>query len=225
MGIQVTVHLVVFAIRDSKLKILLTRPRDQSVRNRMAILGTRLRENESFEEAARRGLKAQTAADHLHLEQLYCSAEPKTNAGGRAFSVAYSALLPLDWAHVGESAVWHSVRDLPRLSPVQRRIVDLALKRLRKNFEHNTASLRLLGTKFTFPELQGIYETVLGRKLDKRNFRKKIESLGVLRPLAEWRRTGRKPARLYMAAAGTVKKPKPKPAAQRPDQTDARAQG
>lgn len=210
MGIQVTVHLVVFAIRDSKLKILLMQPRDKTVRNRVGVLGTKLRENESFEEAARRGLQAHIGGDHVHLEQLYCSVDPKANGSRQAFSVAYYALVPLDWPHNASGTVWHSVRKLPRLSPAQRRIVELAVRRLRKKFEHHTAAFPLLGKKFTFPELQDIYETILGRKLDKRNFRKKIESLGVLRPLAEWRRTGRKPARLYRIAPGAREKRNPK---------------
>lgn len=206
MGIQVTVHLVVFAIRDSRLKVLLTRPRGTVRKHRAGVLGIRLSGRESFEDAAKRGLLNQVGANHVPLEQLHCSVDPKESGGRRALSVAYYALLPPGRTPGAKEAVWCSVRDLQRLTPVQRRIVDQALKRLRRKFEHNTAALNLLGKKFTLPELQGIYETILDKKLDKRNFRKKIDSLRVLKPLAEWRRTGRKPARLYSVVAHRLEK-------------------
>jgi 8-oxo-dGTP diphosphatase len=206
MGIQVIVHLVIFAVRDSKLKLLLTRPRRQAARGRMAIPGTTLHGDETFQRAAKRGLRTHAGADHVHLEQLYCSITPKEKGGGRSFSVAYYALLPPDSAHSASPAVWRSVKNLPPLSSTHRRIAEQAVKLLRQKFEHNIAAFQLLGKKFTLPELQEVFEAILGKKLDKRNFRKKIDSLGILRPLAEWRHTGYKPARLYTVAANRLDK-------------------
>lgn len=206
MAIRVTVYLVVFTIRDSSLKVLLARRASAAMRNRMGILGARLRGDESFEEAARRTLTEQVGVDHVFLEQLYCSVDAKARGGnGRGFSVAYFALLPADEAR-GIDATWRSVKNVGALSPAHRRIVDNAVRRLRKRVEHNTAAFRLLTRKFTLPELQGMYEAILGRKLDKRNFRKKMISLRLLRPLSEWRRTGRKPARLYTISTGQLEK-------------------
>jgi 8-oxo-dGTP diphosphatase len=206
MAIRVTVHLVVFAIRDSSLQVLLP-GRGKTVKSRRGILGTFLRENESFEEAAKRMLASQIGTDQLHLEQLHCSVDRDAKAGsGRAFSVAYYALLPADQARSIGSSGWNKVKALSALSQGQRHIVEHAAKRLRRRVEHNTAGFRLLAKKFTLPELQQIYEATLGRKLDKRNFRKKMSALGLLRPLREWRRTGRKPARLYTVATGRLEK-------------------
>ena len=206
MAIRVTVHLVVFAIRDSALQVLLPGGHGKTFKRNRGILGTLLRENESFEEAAKR-MATQIGADQLHLEQLQCSVDRKTNGkGGRAFSVAYYALLPADQAHILGATGWSKIKNLSALSPAQRRIVEHAVRRLRRRVEHNTAGFRLLAKKFTLPELQEIYEATLGRKLDKRNFRKKMGSLGLLRPLPEWRRTGRKPARLYSVAAARLEK-------------------
>ena len=92
---------------------------------------------------------------------------------------------------------WWPVDELPRLAFDHRRIVDRAIERLRDQLDYTTAGFRLLPRKFSLPELQALYENVLGRKLDKRNFRKKMDLLGILKPRNEWRRTGRKPARLY----------------------------
>lgn len=206
MAIQVTVYLVVLAIRDSALKVLVVKRDGKAFKNRMGILGVALRGDESFEEAARRGLSDHIGLEGAYLEQLYCSVDGKAHGSGRAFSVAYYALLPADQAHRMSAAGWRSVRNLAPLSPVHQRIVEQAVKRLRKKVEHNAAGFRLLSRKFTFPELQGMYESILGRKLDKRNFRKKMSSLELLRPLPEWRRTGRKPARLYSVAARRLEK-------------------
>jgi 8-oxo-dGTP diphosphatase len=207
MAIRVTVHLVVFAIRDSALQVFLQGRHGKTFKRNGGILGTLLREDESFEEAARRALATQIGVDQLHLEQLYCSADRKTNGGrGRAFSIAYYALLPADQAQVVGPSGWIKIGSLSALRPGQRRIVEHAIRRLRRRVEHNTAGFRLLAKKFTLPELQGIYEAALGRKLDKRNFRKKMVSLGLLRALPEWRRTGRKPARLYTVAVRRLEK-------------------
>jgi 8-oxo-dGTP diphosphatase len=208
MPIKVTVHLVVFTIRDSSLKVLLVSRTGRALKNRMAIPTAVLSGNESFENAARRALTTHVGADQLYLEQLYCSVDPnkKHTNGSRGFSVAYYSLLPSDHVHGMTDTVWRSVKSPGSLSPAHRCIVENALKRLQKKVEHNTAGFRLLSRKFTLPELQGMYEAILGTTLDKRNFRKKMSSLQLLRPLREWRRTGRKPARLYTVAAAQLQK-------------------
>jgi 8-oxo-dGTP diphosphatase len=207
MAIQVTVHLVVFTVRDSALKVLLVQRGRTGHKNRMGILGVALRSDESFVDAAKRSLAAQLGTDQLHLEQLYCSVDPKASGeSGRAFTVAYYALLPADKARGIRDGMWRTANNLRGLSPAPRRIVEQALKQLRKKVEHNTAGFFLLARKFTLPELQAMYEAVLNTRLDKRNFRKKMTSLGLLRRLPEWRRTGRKPARLYTVAASRLEK-------------------
>ncbi|HLW52350.1 MAG TPA: NUDIX domain-containing protein [Candidatus Angelobacter sp.] len=207
MAIKVTVQLVVFAIRDSALQVLLAKRQGKTLKNGMGIPGTLLHQGESFEDAAKRTLKSSVGADEIHLEQLHCSVNARRNGGGgRGFSVAYFALLPADKARAMSSTSWRGLRNLSTLGSTQQRIVDHAVRRLRKRVEHNTAGFRLLARKFTLPELQQMYEAILDRDLDKRNFRKKMSSLGVLRALPEWRRTGRKPARLYTVAASRLEK-------------------
>jgi 8-oxo-dGTP diphosphatase len=210
MPIKVTVHLVVFTIRDSSLKVLLVSRTGRAVKNRMAIPTAVLSGNESFENAAKRALTTHVGADQLYLEQLYCSVdankEQRKSNETRGFSVAYYSLLPSDHLHGMTDTFWRSVRSLGSLSPAHRRIVENALKRLQKKVEQNTAGFRLLSRKFTLPELQSMYEAILGTTLDKRNFRKKMSSLQLLRPLREWRRTGRKPARLYTIAPARLEK-------------------
>jgi len=107
-------------------------------------------------------------------------------------------------------AVWYPVDKLPALAFDHARILDYALERLRNKLDYTTVGFQLLPPKFTLSELQRVYEAILGRELDKRNFRKKMDILGILRPLRELRRTGRKPARLYVFAPKKFEKLKDK---------------
>ena len=93
------------------------------------------------------------------------------------------------------------MKRIPVLAFDHNRIVDYAVTRLRNKLEYTTVGFQLLPGKFTLSELQGVYEAILGRRIDKRNFRRKIELLGIVKPLKEWRETGRRPAQLFRFAA------------------------
>ena len=202
MSIRVTVDIVIFAIREAALQVLLIRRGVAPFKGRMAIPGGFVHENESLEQAAQRELEEETGVGKVYLEQLYSFGEPRRDPRERVITVAYYALIPGDRPlHAGSdasSAVWCPVEKLPPLAFDHERILCYALERLRNKLDYTTVGFQLLPRKFTLSELQRVYETILGRKLDKRNFRKKIELLKILRPLGEWRHTGRKPARLYV---------------------------
>jgi 8-oxo-dGTP diphosphatase len=93
---------------------------------------------------------------------------------------------------------------LPFLAFDHRKIVDYAHERIRNKLDYTTVGFELLAPKFTLPELQLVYEAILGERLDKRNFRRQIAGQGMVKPLKEWRRTGRKPARLYRFVKGAT---------------------
>lgn len=81
-------------------------------------------------------------------------------------------------------------------------ILEYALQRLRTKLEYTTAGFQLLPKKFALSQLQRVYETILGRELDKRNFRRKMLLLDILTPLEEWAKEGpNRPARLYRFSA------------------------
>jgi 8-oxo-dGTP diphosphatase len=95
-------------------------------------------------------------------------------------------------------AEWFPVRRLPPLAFDHQRIVDYALERLRNKINYTTVGFQLLPRQFTLTELQGAYEVILGRRLDKRNFRRKMLQLGILRDTLALTANGRqRPARLY----------------------------
>ncbi|HKF21733.1 MAG TPA: NUDIX domain-containing protein [Candidatus Angelobacter sp.] len=201
MAISLTVDIVVFTFEDSALKVLLVRRRNAPHRGRMALPGGFVKEKENLEQAALRELREETGLHHVSPEQLCSFGDPRRDPRGRVVSIAYLALVapgrPLHAGSDASEAAWLPLNKLPALAFDHRQMVRCALQRLRNKLDYSTAGFQLLPRKFSLPELQTLYETVLDRELDKRNFRKKMDLLGILKRLKEWRRTGRKPARLY----------------------------
>jgi 8-oxo-dGTP diphosphatase len=215
MAIRVTVDVVIFTIRGGALHVLLVRRAAPPYAGRYAIPGGFVHEDESLEAAARRELAEETGVGDVYLEQLYSFGDPGRDPRGRVVTVAYFALIAADHARLqagtdAAEARWFPLADLPPLGFDHARILDYALERLRNKLEYTTVGFQLLPAKFSLGELQAVYEAILGRRLDKRNFRRKIELLGIVTPLREQRRTGRKPARLYRFSASRFEKLKDK---------------
>ncbi|HEV8586577.1 MAG TPA: NUDIX domain-containing protein [Methylomirabilota bacterium] len=211
MAIRVTVDVVVFTIRDGALHVLLVRRAAPPFAGRYAIPGGFVHEDESLEAAARRELAEETGVRDVYLEQLYTFGDPGRDPRGRVITVAYFALIasddvPLQAGTDAAEARWFPVASRPALAFDHGKILDVALERLRNKLEYTTVGFQLLSAKFTLTELQAVYEAILDRRLDKRNFRRKIDLLGIVTPLREHRRTGRKPARLYRFSATRFEK-------------------
>jgi len=201
MAICLTADIVVFTFEDSVLKVLLARRGRAPYPGRMALPGGFIGDKEPLQKAALRELNEETGLHLASAEQLGCFGDPHRDPRGRVVSVAYLGLVSpgrsLQAGSDAAAAKWWPVSKHPPLAFDHARIVHCALERLRHKLEYTTAGFQLLPRKFTLPQLQTLYESVLDRDLDKRNFRKKMSLLGILKPLKEWRRTGRKPARLY----------------------------
>jgi len=131
-----------------------------------------------------------------HLEQLAPFGAPDRDPRGRVVSVSYLALLP-EPPPVAADAAWHPALDLPALAFDHRGIVAAAVSRLRSKLTYSTVAYGLLGEEFTLSDLQAVYETVLARPVDKRNFRRKVLALGLLEETGEQRRGSHRPAQLY----------------------------
>jgi 8-oxo-dGTP diphosphatase len=199
----VTVDVVLFTVLDDHLKVLLIRRKNPPFQDRWAIPGGFVGSRESLEEAAWRELKEETNVSGAYLEQLYTFGAPDRDPRTRVITVAYFSLICANLAHVRASddardARWFSVRRLPLLAFDHRKILDCALNRLRNKLGYSNIGFELLPEKFTLTELQRVYEIILGRKIDKRNFRKKLTQLNILRGSPERRMAGvHRPARLY----------------------------
>lgn len=210
-----TVDIVIFTVREGLLRVLLVKRGVPPFEGQYAIPGGFIRESESLEEAALRELYEEAGVRNVFLEQLYTFGDPKRDPRGRVITVAYYALiasanLSLVAGADAAEAQWFPANDLPPLAFDHKSILDYALERLRNKLEYTTVGFQLLPEKFTLGELQGVYEAILSKQVDKRNFRRKIALLRILRPLREWQHTGRKPAQLFRFAASRFEKLKDK---------------
>lgn len=187
---SVTVDCVVFGLDSEDLKVLLIQRDLEPFKGEWALPGGFIRAQESIEDAARRELLEETGIKGLYLEQLYSFGGLKRDPRGRVITVAYYALVNLNDHMVKAStdarkAAWFALDDLPELAFDHENILDKALNRLKGKVTYEPIGFELLPKKFTLSQLQGLYEKILEKKLDKRNFRKKLMNMKVLINLNE----------------------------------------
>lgn len=208
--IMTVVDVIIFTLEDAELKVLLIRRKAPPFAGKWAIPGGFVRKNESLEQAAWRELREETGVRAEYLEQLYTFGDPKRDPRGRVITVAYFALVPaggmkIRGASDAVDARLFSVRKLPHLAFDHTEIFVCALTRLQNKIQYTNIARSLLPEAFTFGEIQDLYEEIWGRRLDKRNFRKKMLSLGLLKSLSQIRRgLRRRPARLYAFKKKTI---------------------
>lgn len=202
---RLTVDVVVLTIRRATLEVLLIRRGLPPFKGSWAIPGGFVHGRETLDEAAARELGEETGVTGVYLEQLYSFGDPGRDPRGRVVTVAYYALIPSDLATLragtdAADACWFRLGALPPLAFDHAEILRTAVRRLRNKLDYTTVAFGLLPPKLTLTEAQRVYESILGRPLDKRNFRRRLLQMAVLRPLAEVRRSGRRPAQLYCLA-------------------------
>jgi 8-oxo-dGTP diphosphatase len=200
----VAVDVVIFTIDAGRLQALVVQVRDGPCAGAWAFPGGLVGMHESLEDAARRELSAKTGLRGVYLEQLRSFGDPGRDPQARVVSTAYFALVPgkemVERNGKYADVAWFPVRGLPRLTYDHAVIARAALERLRAKLAYTNIVYGLLPPEFTLGELQDIYEVILGRRLDRRNFRKKILASGLLRALPKQRRGPHRPAALYRFA-------------------------
>jgi 8-oxo-dGTP diphosphatase len=203
----VTVDVVIFTVRDDTLQVLLVQRGSAPFKDRWALPGGFIHPDEGLEQAALRELEEETGVREVYLEQLYTFGDPQRDPRGRVITVAYYALIASDRQTLaaGTDAAatrWWPAGSPPPLAFDHREILEYAIERLRNKLEYTTVGFQLLPSRFTLTQLQRIYEAILGRALDKRNFRRKMELLDILTPLEEWVQEGpSRPAQLFRFSA------------------------
>ena len=190
MKLTITVDCVVFGLDDQELKVLLIERDLEPFKGQWALPGGFVREGEPLEETARRELKEETGVDEVYLEQLYTFGAVDRDPRGRVVTVAYYALVNLQDYSINattdaKSAAWFAIDDLPHLPFDHQEIFEMALKRLKAKVRYEPIGFELLPERFTLTQLQRLYEKVLEMPIDKRNFRKKILSMELLKDLNE----------------------------------------
>lgn len=193
--VYLNVHVVIFGLREESLQVFLA-PGDS---NAWEIPGAFVQAAESLEEAAGRAIAVQLDRQHIYLEQLYTYGDPGRDPSKRLVSVVYFALVSAAFhGNLPEGRMrWFPVDALPSLACDHASIIAYALRRLRYKLEYSAAGFQLLPDEFTLSELQHTYEIILGEKLDKRNFRRRILQAGIIEATPHRRSGEGRPARLY----------------------------
>jgi 8-oxo-dGTP diphosphatase len=180
-----TVDCVVFGFDEGELKVALIQRALDPFKGKWALPGGFVHIDETLDDAARRELAEETGLKDVYLEQLYSFGDLRRDPRERIVSVAYYALVALGkhTLHASTdaaSAAWFCVADLPSLAFDHDRILSVAVQRLKGKLRYQPIGFELLPEKFTLSQLQHLYEAILERDLDKRNFRKKILGMDLL---------------------------------------------
>jgi 8-oxo-dGTP diphosphatase len=182
---------VIFGFEAGELKVLLIERNEDPYMGWYALPGNIVGLNESVDDAAARILYELTGLRDIHMRQFHTFGEVNRHPQGRVVTVGYFALIRISQKEVApltdyaRKAFWHPVNDLPKLAFDHTEIFQRAFKKIRTKMNYEPIAFELLPEKFTLTQLQNLYEAVLNKKLDKRNFRKKMLSYGFLKELSE----------------------------------------
>ena len=202
-GPAVAVDTVVMGIDEGKLKILVLQIGSREYQGKWALPGGLIQIGESPESAARRVLEKKTNIKAGYLEQLYTFGDPKRDVRGQIISIAYFLLVrdikkyQIKSTDFYSDIQWIAVNSLPAMAFDHQDIIAVSLKRLQDKLGYSNIAYSLVPKLFTLTQLQIVYEIVLGRKLDKRNFRKRILGLNLLKDTFKIKKDANRPAKLY----------------------------
>lgn len=198
-----TVDCVVFGLDEEDLKVMLIQRDGEPYAGSWAMPGGFVEPDEDLEDAARRELREETGIEDVFLEQLYTFGKPGRDPREHVVTVAYFALTRLSDHRVraatdARDAAWFPVTDVPDLAFDHKDILQTAHDRLRGKVRYQPIGFELLPESFALSELQRLYETILDRRLDKRNFRKRIGDMGILEDTGEVQKdVAHRAAKLY----------------------------
>jgi len=175
--IGVSIDCVILGYEKGKLKVLLIECRLKEYEGQWSLLGDILQPEEDIDEASYRILKDRTGLDDVFLEQVQTFGSVKRHPGGRVITVGYYSLINIrdHQLQLSDNILhWHLVHELKEMAFDHKKILDTTLCKLRTRIMEEPIIFNLLPKKFSLRELQSVYEAILGSKLDRRNFRKKI---------------------------------------------------
>ncbi|WP_091513755.1 NUDIX hydrolase [Flexibacter flexilis] len=201
---HISIDCVVFGFHEASLKVLLLKMKGEDT---WSLPGGYVGKQEDLEEAANRILEERTGATNIYLQQFKVFSDPNRSQHffaempdalwhkQRFVSVGFYALIPyLSVTPVSDEAsdvcLWCDIHDMPALMMDHQQIFEGALLSLRRELTYKPIGYNLLPEEFTLPELQKLYEIILGRKLNRGNFYRKIMAYDVLDKLEGARRGG-----------------------------------
>lgn len=179
----VTTDCVIFTYEDWTLKVLLVRRGLKPYKGEWAFPGGFLKLDETAREGALRELQEETALETSAIRELGVFSDVKRDPRERVITIAYYALIKPSEVIGGDDAdeaAWFPIDKLPTLAFDHHKIFDAAMERLRRDIHFEPVGFDLLDEEFTIPDLQRLYEIILGTKFDRRNFQRKIMASGIL---------------------------------------------
>ncbi len=202
-NIKVAVDAVVFGYESKKLSVLLIKRGVEPYKDSWALPGGLVLDDESLETAVTRELKEETGVTINYLEQLYSFGAPKRDPRNRVVSVSYFGLVRPNHFTIkadtdADEAQWFSMDELPSLAFDHKVILEMAQKRLKGKLQYEPIGFDLLNKEFPFSDLENLYTTILEHQIDRRNFRKKILSFGIIEETDKIHQQGSgRPAKLF----------------------------
>ncbi|MGB4762238.1 MAG: NUDIX domain-containing protein, partial [Candidatus Saccharimonas sp.] len=197
-----TVDAVIFRLSHDHLEVLLTKRAQEPFKGDWALPGGYCSKGQTTLEALSEVTKRKVGVDIeiqlAYIEQLYTFDTVARDPRGHAVSVTYMGCgREIEPQPAAQTVAWHDIDQLPNLAYDHEKIIIYARNRLAAKLTYTNAAMGLLDKKFTLSQLQTVYEAVLARNLDKRNFRKKFLSLGLIHETPDtWRDGAHRPARL-----------------------------
>ncbi len=199
----ITVDNVIFGFDQGDLKVLLVKRLEEPHLGEWGLPGDFVQPQENLTDAPVRVLSELTGLSEVYLEQVSSFGDVDRHPSGRVITIAYYSLINLTNTrfrrHIKQDVTkWVNIRDLRPLPFDHTQIVLTCIERLKLHVRRKPIGFELLPPKFTLSELQSLYEAVLNRDLDKRNFRKKIMGMKILVDVAEYQEgVAHRPAKLY----------------------------
>ncbi len=197
---SVATIVVILAVSDGHLQVLLVHRTSEPEEGKWALPGGLWDGSETLDGAATRKLVEETGITDVYLEQLFTISG--LDPARPSVAVAYFALVESAKVRLREEEAWHPawhpVDALPPLAFDNNRVIEQASTRVGAKLDYTNIAYGLLPEQFTLRELQAVYEAILRRPLDRRNFRKRMLSAGIIEATSEHRRAGaHRPAQLF----------------------------
>lgn len=187
--ILVAVDCIIFGFDGAHLKALLIKRGFEPEKGKWSLMGGFVGKNEDAEQAATRVLYQLTGMSDIYMEQLYTFSDVNRDTAGRVVSIAYFALINIadysEQLQLEHEAKWFPLNKIPPLIFDHKKMVSKAKELLKQKVSSHPIGFELLPPKFTLQQLQSLYEAIYETALDKRNFTKKMLSLGILNKLNE----------------------------------------
>lgn len=181
---HVAIDCVVFGFKDNELKILIQQRNFEPFQGVWSLMGGFVRENEDIDEAATRVCNELTGLKDVYMRQVGAYGKVDRDPGARVVSIAYCVLIDIDryneQLNMINNSYWENINTLPEMFFDHKDMIRDALKLLQRKVSREPVGFNLLHPLFTLTQLQTLHEAILGEKMDKRNFRKRVGDMNFI---------------------------------------------